>query len=185
MRILVDMDDVLAGFDERFLELWREQHPDEPYVPLEERTKFYVADEYSKDLKPLIEAVYHAPGFCLSLPPIPGGKEALEEMKSLGHEVFICTAPLSHYENCVLEKYLWTERHLGRPWTKKIILTKDKTLIRGDILIDDKPDITGVDTPTWEHILYDKPYNRHLTGRKRMTDWRAWKAVLGLPSMSL
>ncbi len=99
-------------------------------------------------------------------------------MKKEGHEVFICTAPLSHYESCVLEKYEWTERYLGIEWTKRIILTRDKTLVKGDFLIDDKPEITGIITPVWEHIIYDKPYNRSVTSKKRLTDLRDWKSVL-------
>ena len=61
----------------------------------------------------------------------------------MGHEVFICTAPLTNYENSVLEKYKWVEKNFGHEWIKKIILTKDKTLIKGDILIDDNPEIFG------------------------------------------
>jgi hypothetical protein len=38
---------------------------------------------------------------------------------------------------------------------KKIILTGDKTVVQGDILIDDKPSVTGINPkPTWDHINY-------------------------------
>lgn len=35
------------------------------------------------------------------------------------------------------------EKHLGRDFLEQVILTRDKTLITGDLLIDDKPDILG------------------------------------------
>lgn len=35
------------------------------------------------------------------------------------------------------------EKHLGHEFLEQVILTRDKTLITGDILIDDKPDILG------------------------------------------
>ena len=94
MRILADMDDVLAEFDRRFLEIWREKYPDKFYVPLEQRTTFYIMDQYPKELHALVQQIYLSSGFCLSLKPAEGGLEALAEMDRNGHEVFICTAPL-------------------------------------------------------------------------------------------
>lgn len=40
-------------------------------------------------------------------------------------------------------QYAWVERHLGPEFLDKVILTRDKTIVSGDILIDDKPDILG------------------------------------------
>jgi 5'-nucleotidase len=76
--------------------------------------------------------------------------------------------PLPMYEHCVKEKYDWVAQHLGKEWTMRINLMNDKTLIRGDLLIDDKPKITGLLTPEWQHIIYDAPYNRGVPG-PRMT----------------
>ena len=97
----------------------------------------------------------------------------------MGLQVFICTSPLTTYKNCVLEKYQWVEDQLGADWVNRIILTKDKTLVKADYLIDDKPNITGVESmPAWEHILYDRPYNREVN-KKRLV-WTNWKSVLNL-----
>lgn len=51
-------------------------------------------------------------------------------------------------KNCVLEKYDWVDYYLGREWIRKIILTKDKTLVRGKILVDDRPRISGAMKPS-------------------------------------
>lgn len=40
-------------------------------------------------------------------------------------------------------QYAWIEKHLGYDFLDQIILTRDKTVVTGDILIDDKPDILG------------------------------------------
>lgn len=40
-------------------------------------------------------------------------------------------------------QYAWIEKHFGHDFLEKVILTRDKTLIAGDFLIDDKPDIQG------------------------------------------
>lgn len=88
----------------------------------------------------------------------------------------ICTAPTTRYRNCVLEKHEWVEEHLGLEWVGRMVLTRDKTLVRGAVLIDDRPDISGAMTPEWQHVVFDAPYNRHLPG-PRMT-WATWREVL-------
>jgi len=179
MRILVDMDGVISDFDREFLMRWRERHPEKFFIPMEERTAFYVKDQYPEELKPLVADILLEPGFFRNMMPMDGAKEALLEMDAMGLEVFICSSPLSTYTNCVLEKYEWVESYLGTGWVNRIILTKDKTLIRGEYLIDDKPEITGVEnTPSWEHIVYDRPYNREVN--KRRLTWMNWKDVLGV-----
>lgn len=177
MIILVDMDGVLADFERGFLDSYRQRYPDKPFVPLNQRTTFQVKDDYSEDIQPLVKEVYTAPGFIRSLPPIEGGLEALCALASHGQTVFICTSPLSRYDPCVLEKYQWVDRHLGKDWVRRVILTPDKTVVKGDFLIDDKSEITGVATPSWEHILYTQPYNQQITSKRRLT-WQNWRAVL-------
>lgn len=44
---------------------------------------------------------------------------------------------------CVFVQYAWVDRHLGPDFLEKVILTRDKTIVSGDILIDDKLDILG------------------------------------------
>ena len=177
MRILVDMDGVLADFESEFLKRWRERHPDKYYIPLEERTTMYVKDQYPDELKPLVVEIVLEQGFFRDIVPVNGGREALFEMEKMGLEVFICTSPLAAYQNCVLEKFEWVDRELGPQWVKRIVLTKDKTLVKGDYLIDDKPEIKGVESmPDWEHILYDCPYNMNVS--KRRLTWKNWKDVL-------
>jgi 5'-nucleotidase len=173
------MDGVIADFDGEFLKRWRERHPDKFFIPLEERTTFYVKDQYPEDLKPLVAEILLEPGFFREMMPMTGAREALLEMEGMGLEVFICSSPLSTYTNCVLEKYEWVEKFLGAAWVKRIILTKDKTLVKADFLIDDKPEVTGAETvPGWEHVVYDRPYNRG--GNKKRLTWANWKEVLGV-----
>ncbi|NLG74473.1 MAG: 5'-3'-deoxyribonucleotidase [Chloroflexi bacterium] len=177
MRILVDMDGVIADFEGSFINLWKQQYPRQAYIPLEDRKTFYLLHQYPQELQPLAMEIISAPGFYRGLDVIPGAVEALHEMVNLGIDVRICSSPARDYHNCVLEKYEWVDEHLGSDWIGRMILTEDKTLIRGDILIDDRPELPGSDTPTWEHVLYDQPYNRAVGNKRRLT-WQNWKTVL-------
>lgn len=180
--ILVDMDGVLSDFEGEFLKRWRKQYPDHLHIPLKERKLHALTEEYPKELTETVRLIYREPGFFRSLPEIAGGKEALSRMEDMGHRVFICTSPVRYYENCVVEKYHWIAERFGYEWTKKIILTKDKTLVYGDFLIDDKPEHTGMIKPFWEHILYDAPYNKHIKTKRRIT-WANWNEILKLNNL--
>ena len=183
MIILVDMDNTLVNFDEGLLAKWRKFYPNEFFVPLEKRTTFHPHDDYPEHLQSKIQDMCHSEGFIRDLPPAPGGIEAVHEMLDKGHDVRFCTSHLLTYDHSVLEKYQWIEKHFGPSYVDRIILTRDKTLIRGEILIDDKPQIAGIETPIWEHILYDRPFNRRITDRRRL-NWQNWHGVLHLDTIT-
>lgn len=37
----------------------------------------------------------------------------------------------------------WIKLHLGPAWMKQAVIAHDKTMVQGDILIDDRPSIKG------------------------------------------
>lgn len=131
-----------------------------------------------------VASVYEAPGFFLDLEPIPGALEAMREMNDMQDtQVFICTSPLMKYDHCVQEKYRWVEKHLGPQFVERIILTRDKTMISGDLLIDDKEVIQGhEESPSWEHILFTCCHNQHLAlppPRRRLRSWSDnWREII-------
>src|SRR5207244_503536 len=105
----------------------------------------------------------YEPGFYRTLPATLGGKEVLEGMIEMGHDVRICTSPILASRTVVMEKYEWIEEHLGSEWIARTIVTRDKTIIKGHILIDDRPDFEKYRyAPEWEHVLFDFPTNRHV-----------------------
>ncbi|XP_058527577.1 5'(3')-deoxyribonucleotidase, cytosolic type-like [Ochotona princeps] len=187
VRMLVDMDGVLADFEAGLLQGFRRHFPEEPHVPLEQCSGFLTCEQYRalrSDLRDKVASVYEAPGFFLGLEPIPGAVEALREMHAMHDtEVFICTSPLLKYDHCVVEKYCWVERHLGPEFVERIILTRDKTVVLGDLLIDDKDTIQGQkENPSWEHILFTCCHNQHLAlppTRRRLLSWSDnWRELI-------
>ncbi|CAK6438510.1 unnamed protein product [Pipistrellus nathusii] len=187
VRVLVDMDGVLADFEGGLLRAFRRRFPEEPHVPLEQRRGFFAREQYRAlrpDLADKLASVYESPGFFLDLEPIPGALEAMQEMQAMPDtEVFICTSPLIKYEHCVGEKFSWVDKHLGPQFVERIVMTRDKTVVSGDLLIDDKDTILGQEeSPAWEHILFTCCHNQHLAlppPRRRLLSWSDnWREII-------
>ncbi|XP_050394560.2 5'(3')-deoxyribonucleotidase, cytosolic type isoform X2 [Patella vulgata] len=183
--VLLDLDQVLADFEGHFITKFREKFPDDPFVQLDERKGFYIKDQYEKldgNLGDKVRAVYIEKGFFLDLPEIKGAISAAREMAATdGVDVFICSSPLTEYQFCLPEKFEWVEKHLGPEWLDRIIIAKDKTVINGHILIDDRPRINGsCKSPTWKHIIFTAHHNRHIEGRQRLDNWTdgTWRDIL-------
>ena len=96
--------------------------------------------------------VMSQPGFFKDLPPMEGAIKAVEEMVERGFAILICTSPLPSNPTCPQDKVEWVRKHLGhiefrQPGDAKkrldpqdiIVMTRDKTFVMGDVLIDDKP----------------------------------------------
>lgn len=47
-------------------------------------------------------------------------------------------------------QYAWVEKHFGPEFLERIVLTRDKTVVSADLLIDDRPDITGKGGVGWQ-----------------------------------
>lgn len=186
LPILLDQDGVLADFvDGLFFEL-KQFTPHELYKLLPNpRTlpKFYVEEcvetgdeRHDKLLKDLInEVTSDRVGLFDRLPPMAGATffapMLKEKTKALGIGVRVCTSPMVENATCHSDKAKWLARVLGPSWAKEAIMTSDKTLVQGLVLVDDKPIIKGtVERPTWEHVIFDASYNQGIAG-SRVYGW--------------
>ena len=175
--VLIDQDDAQAGFTEYLLKRCKEEMPEENWLPLEAHTNLYFVSHYPERLHERIYAISFAPGFFLNLPLIDGFPEALAAMRDRGLKPKTCTSLIPGHQTCVQEKIEWTRRNVSHDFARVMHIGKDKTGVRGRILIDNRPHIIGDFVPEWEHVLYDQPHNRHVTDRRRLT-WQNWKEVL-------
>jgi 5'-nucleotidase len=171
MRILVDMDGVVADWAAGMqLAL---QSPDF----LDWSRWEILAEDATDEHRAAFARALRSPRFYRRLTPIEGAVDALRAM-SEQHDVFLCSTPDLTNQTCASDKIHWTRAVLGHAWTTRLILTHDKTIVHGDVLIDDKPQVTGAMVPTWEHILFDQPYNRNVLNRRRITQWSEWAEML-------
>lgn len=179
ITILVDMDGVLVDWDTGFMEQWAGRS-------CVDRSKSYLMQHcVPLEFQQEAVAISRKPGFFKFLPPYPRAVEAVKHLASLpGVHVLICTSPLLSNPTCVEDKTAWIKQHFGSDWLERLILTRDKTTVRADVLIDDKPDISGSHHPTWVQLVFDHPYNRNLCTKQfphRMASWideLEWKSRL-------
>lgn len=168
--VLVDLDGTIADLDASVESRFRQKYPEKTWIP---RTE----SEYDKSIEHETREILNEPFLFENLTPIPYAIESVKEMENCGHHVFFCTSPLRQYDPCVTEKFKWIEKHFGKQSTRRIIITKDKTIVHGNYLIDDRRQ-TGVNlVPTWIHIVYNQPCNQDLHG-PRMFTWKDWKKLI-------
>jgi 5'-nucleotidase len=185
--VLIDMDNTLAQFDLEFGKRWAAAYPLGSPETIANRKHFELEKNFPDDPagREAAVAIMSAPGLFIMFEPAVGCVEAVKEMTAAGLSVFFCTAPLPmQYESCVAEKYSWVRKHFGDEYLPKIIITRDKTLIKGDVLIDDKPKITGVVAdPEWTHLVYPQSYNKGVVDADgkpmpRFSEWSEWRTTL-------
>lgn len=173
--VLIDMDDVIFSTSPAFDALIKAKFPELELVPYEKQTNYDLEELYPLEYRAGIHDLWYEKGLFRNLELVPGAKYALEELRKK-HFVILCSSPVSS-PFCWAEKYEAVEEKLGREWSRRMQIGKDKTYLLGDILIDDKPEIKGEQIPKWEHILYDRPWNRHVKEKRRIT-WENWREVL-------
>lgn len=186
-RILVDMDGVIADWGAEWDRRLDALGGVAKSIPRHaEQRSFDLSQGRTDEEKAIIDAIFTAPGFYRDLQPIEGAKLALKQMVKLGHDVRIVTSPWVSNPTCASDKLNWVVKHYGSHWGQRVIITTDKTLVRGDILIDDKPLISGAlpawhtdatRRRSWEHVLFDQPYNQHITNRRRILNWVDWQTI--------
>lgn len=182
--LLIDMDGVTCNWTAKLRENFEAKFPDRKMLPESQLTQFYVEDLHPAEWRDDMRAIVQEKGFYSSLSPMEGAVESFKDIEQncLGFiEPFLCSSPEVEYEAqlCHSEKAAWVEKHLGHFWTKRLILTKDKTLVRGHILIDDKPGITGALEPTWSQLVYAQPWNEKAAAgvlpRFTWADWPSFR----------
>ena len=184
--LLIDMDGVLCDWAGKLRENFVKAYPERNLLPHEKLVKFYVEELHAPDWHDDIKAVIQAKNFYSDLEPLPRAIEALKDMEEYCSdflEPFICSSPDVDSTDlcCHTEKAAWVEKHLGSFWTKRLVLTKDKTLVRGHFLIDDKPKIEGKLAPTWNHVVYSQPWNAEHEFRFTWDDWGDFRDQVIIP----
>ena len=169
LTILVDMDDTLENLCEKWIEYLNHRHGTN--VSYEDVRDWDMSKAFPTIDRDLVRAPLSDKALWDSLTPLPGAVENVRRLLSDGHKVVIVTA--SHPDtieaklNCVLFKYF--------PFftLNDVIITSQKQLVRGDVLVDDAPhNLCG---GTYQGILmsanHNLGFNAERHGLIRAMDW--------------
>ncbi len=131
--VYVDMDNVLVDFPWGVDQLSEE-----------------VREEYKGDLD-------EVPNFFRDLPPIDGAIEGFRQLSAEYDTYILSTAPWRN-PSAWIDKLLWVQQHLPEVGRKRLILSHNKHLNKGDYLIDDRK-ANGAGQFSGEHIQFgEEPY---------------------------
>lgn len=102
-------------------------------------------------------------GFFLDLEPLHGAIEGVRELQTK-YDVWILSRPSIKNIHCYTEKAEWIKKYFGEEMLYKLILCPDKSLVKGEFLIDDdckhgQPEFEGEwipfgnkNFPNWEFV---------------------------------
>lgn len=110
-----------------------------------------------------------------SLEPLPHSQWGVETLVNMGHDVFIATAT---YEEDFNWKIEWIDTYFPMIDTKNIIRINHKSLLKGDILIEDR--LESLIQSGCERICLDYSYNRSKSKDAVYDIYRArnWKEIV-------
>lgn len=181
MHITLDMDGVLYDWN-----TWFDKHVDDLYPQFSAtiprgfaNRNFDLWAGRTPEEQAAITHIFDYPDFYRDIPLMPNAQEAVELMWSRGHHVTVASSPWWDNPTCLQDKSNAIRRDFGVRLQKHTTFTGDKTTLRGDYLVDDKPEITGEYTPTWKQIVFNQPYNQRTKGI-RLYAWDEFEELLGI-----
>ena len=113
-----------------------------------------------------------------TVPPIDGAAEVLDKWMKQGHQVYIVTATPYGSVRAKMERVLF--RHFPFISWKQVIITSNKQLLKGDVMVDDGyHNLVG---GNYKKILVDAPYNQEFDETEesmiRVRDWKEIEAAV-------
>ena len=165
-RIAIDMDEVMADAVTEHLRRYNRDFDEQVTVAdLEGKN---VWDVVQMDRHAALEAYLRSEDFFAVLGVMPDSQRVLRRLQQR-YEVFIATAAME-VPTSFTAKYKWLAQHFPFIPASHIVFCGDKSVIRADFLIDDNP--RQLQRFCGEGILYGTYHNIHVTGFRRVNNWR-------------
>ena len=176
MTILVDMDDVLEQLLDGMIRYLNSRYGTK--TTLDDIKEWELAGAFPGLTREQIYSPELDPDFWKDVHPMPGADKALRRLIDDGHEIYIVTATMYQTLPEKMDEVLF--RYFPYIKWDHVIVTHNKHLIHGDVLIDDGPhNLSG---GSYRKILFEAPHNREFDeasiGAVRVRNWEeAYEAV--------
>jgi 5'(3')-deoxyribonucleotidase len=163
--ICVDMDEVIAdALGEHLLRYNRDFSERLTPADLEGR---WLWDFIPAERHPALVEYMMSEDFFAVLRVMPHAQRVLELLQSR-YEIYIATAAME-VPSSFNAKFQWLKQHFPFIPPSHIVFCGNKSILRGDYLIDDNP--RQLRLFRGEGILFSSPANVHVKGFRRVRDW--------------
>jgi 5'(3')-deoxyribonucleotidase len=167
-RVLVDMDGVIADVYTRFFELHEKKYGKK--LTIEDVTGIKEAQAFTDQL-----TWVNTPGFFRTVPVMPGSIDCLKELNARYDVIVVSMA--TEFPVCLTDKRLWLTDHYPFISWKQMVFCGNKSLIKGDIMIDDH--LKNLDSFDGETIMYNQPHNLlEIARHRRVNTWEEIMKIL-------
>ena len=153
MKILVDVDNIIGNLCEAVLSVYNEDSEDN--LSCEDITSYYIENFVKSQYKDNFYHYFLDRRVWKRMNYVPDCQTYIAKLFNDGHDIYFCTK--TEMKNAP-KKEVYLQRTF--PYInirKKFIVCPDKTMIRGDILIDDCSENFGGQR---YNIVLDYPWNR-------------------------
>lgn len=154
LTIITDLDDVLENFCEVWIKYLNARFDKD--VKYEDVRQWDISKSYPDVEKHLMYECLEKESFWKLLHPIEDSEAITKELIAEGHNLYVATSatPVSavYKMNHIMRRFF---PHIQE---KNFIVIRDKSLLHGDVMIDDNPLNLGGDFRT--KILFSAPHNR-------------------------
>ena len=122
------------------------------------------AYEKAKRINPNMNFPQAEYGFYANLKPLEGAIDSVFWfLESEGFDPYLLTAPSVKNPMSYTEKRIWVEKYLGMEMVDRLIISSNKSLLKGDYLIDNNIEGKGQENFEGEVLQY---------GSKQYLDWK-------------
>jgi 5'(3')-deoxyribonucleotidase len=134
---------------------------------------FSLQSDEPEKLAKIFELASH-PDFFADLTVIPDSQRVIAEL-SKRYEIFITTAAME-VPSSFNAKFRWLNHHFPAIKPSHIVFCGNKSIVNADYMIDDNAN--NFLNFCGEGILYSAPHNQHVTGYRRVENWREIETLL-------
>ena len=182
LRILVDMDDTIEHLLLAWVDCLNERHG--TTVRCDDIQDWDISTAFPTLTKGQVYAPLVEDDFWKTVRPIDGAAEVLEWAIEEGHEIYIVTTSSYHALQSKMENVLF--RYFPFISWDRVIITSNKQIIRGDMLIDDAPH--NLENGQYVKVLMTAPHNRKYDAKRnymiRVHTWDEVKQCIKKLSMT-
>lgn len=176
--VLIDLDDTMTRLTRTWCHRLNQMHGTN--VSEEDIHGWKISDYFPELTEAQVFAPVHEDEFWREVEPMVDAPKYIKKLMDEGFEVYICTAS---FFDTIKSKF---EYVLGRyfpfiSWNQ-VIVTKNKQLVNGDILIDDG--IHNLEGGRYKKVLMSAPHNRDYDAESHgMTRVKSWEEAYNATHM--